>query len=140
MQIKNASLIEKADLLEENYKEALEKSGLKSFPFFKSSRLKVIEGQFIQALVVYRLLGSNALEIDFIATHPDYRGRGRASALIRALAEDFKGYEFWLELHEDNVEAYCFYKKLGFQLSGRRKKYYNNQTKAALIMTRPKIT
>ena len=72
-----------------------------------------------------------------VAVHPDYRGIGVGAGLIHAMMCDIvaRGHTAaTLEVREDNHTAIRLYKKFGFQPAGKRKKYYDNGKKDALIM------
>ena len=45
-----------------------------------------------------------------------------------------KDFSIFLEVKEDNEQAKQFYLKNGFQIDGRRERYYKKSSKAALIM------
>jgi len=72
--------------------------------------------------------------IDNIAVFHNHRRRGVATALVRKLMTcevDFIS----LEVRESNESAVSLYKKLGFELVGRRKNFYENPREDALIYT-----
>ena len=72
-----------------------------------------------------------------IATHPDFRRRGCASAVIEAL-EDFlisKGVKsVYLEVRVSNTPARALYERHGFRMVGVRKNYYRFPTEDAAVM------
>ena len=72
-----------------------------------------------------------------IATHPDYRRMGCASAIMHEL-EAFmlgKGVEFvYLEVRESNAGARALYEKEGFLPCGIIKNYYRFPTEDAVEM------
>lgn len=74
-----------------------------------------------------------------IATHPDYRKRGIATALITGLMEALEAsgsHSLMLEVRASNEPAVSVYRNLGFEEVGRRKNYYRNPKEDALIMRR----
>lgn len=76
--------------------------------------------------------------ISNVAVHPDYRRRGIAQALVRALAKraEAKFLSFvTLEVRESNEGARALYEKCGFKIVGRRKNYYEKPTEDAILMT-----
>ena len=76
-------------------------------------------------------------EVLRIATHPDYRKRGVAKALLSAHTETAKqkGYtKGFLEVRESNTPAKAFYQNAGYLSTGRRKNYYQNPTEDAILM------
>ncbi len=94
--------------------------------------LGVFEGELLVGFVLYREL-PGVWEISLVATHPRFSRRGFMSALLKQLI-DAKGREreLWLEVHQDNHLAQQLYEKLGFQMSGRRPKYYQDGATALL--------
>ncbi|NLG71558.1 MAG: ribosomal protein S18-alanine N-acetyltransferase [Chloroflexi bacterium] len=73
-----------------------------------------------------------------IAVHPDYRGRGIGQHLIaRSLQETIrKGFQVaTLEVRENNLTAQKLYQRFGFEVVGRRFRYYRDNNEDALIMT-----
>lgn len=74
-----------------------------------------------------------------IATHPDYRKQGIATALITGLMEALEAsgsHSLMLEVRASNEPAVSVYRNLGFEEVGRRKNYYRNPKEDALIMRR----
>ena len=72
-----------------------------------------------------------------IATHPDFRRRGCASALIDALEEflSSKGVDsIFLEVRVSNTPARALYERKGFRTVGVRKNYYRFPTEDAEVM------
>lgn len=72
-----------------------------------------------------------------IATHPDFRRRGCASALIDALEEflSSKGVDsIFLEVRVSNTPARALYECKGFRTVGVRKNYYRFPTEDAEVM------
>lgn len=74
-----------------------------------------------------------------IAVHPEYRRRGYGSALVRRLIDEAKRLKLvmlTLEVREGNMPAQGLYRKYGFEVLGRRVKYYADNKEDALIMTK----
>ena len=72
-----------------------------------------------------------------IATHPDFRRREFASALIDALEEflSSKGVDsIFLEVRVSNTPARALYEGKGFAVVGTRKNYYRFPTEDAAVM------
>ena len=72
-----------------------------------------------------------------IATHPDFRRRGCASAVIDALEEflSSKGVDsIFLEVRVSNTPARSLYERKGFRTAGVRKNYYRFPTEDAAVM------
>ena len=73
-----------------------------------------------------------------VAVAPSARRRGVGRALIERLIE--KGRErslsFWtLEVRESNTPAISLYSSLGFEVVGKRPRFYSNPEEAANLMT-----
>lgn len=71
-----------------------------------------------------------------IAIHPEYRGRGLAKCLLRAVLDVMKRrmvYEVFLEVRVSNKTAISLYKRFGFREAFIRKKYYGDED--AIVMT-----
>jgi ribosomal-protein-alanine N-acetyltransferase len=93
-----------------------------------------------------RLMGYAGLQyvldegyINNIAVSPEYRRKGVASALLKALFE--KAYELklsflTLEVRAGNAPAFALYSGFGFEPVGRRKNYYERPREDAILMTR----
>lgn len=76
-------------------------------------------------------------QITNIATHPDYRRRGYAKAVVEALIKYAKNNgldSISLEVRESNAAAIELYTKLGFKVEGKRRDFYTKPTESALIM------
>ena len=72
-----------------------------------------------------------------IATHPDFRKQGIATALISNLIAELNkrnSHSLMLEVRVSNMPAISVYQKLGFVEVGRRKNYYRNPREDALIL------
>ena len=83
------------------------------------------------------LLGDDA-DITNIATHPDFRRRGAAAAVLQMLTDCAKeqGMQaIHLEVRASNTPAAALYERFGFSVDGIRKNYYKNPTENAILMT-----
>ena len=72
-----------------------------------------------------------------IAVHPGYRNRGIACALVSeliALLKNKNVISLMLEVRVSNESAINLYKKLGFDIVGKRPRYYHNPREDAYIM------
>jgi [ribosomal protein S18]-alanine N-acetyltransferase len=82
-------------------------------------------------------------EILTLAVRPADRRRGIAATLVEAaagVALSRTGEVMWLEVAEDNPAAIALYGRAGFDLAGRRPRYYprpNGGFVDALLMRRP---
>jgi len=75
--------------------------------------------------------------ISTIAVHPDYRARGLGEVLLagmlgRGIALD--GEYSVLEVRVGNATAINLYRKYGFEIAGRRKNYYRDNSEDAFLM------
>lgn len=72
-----------------------------------------------------------------IAVHPEYRNRGIACVLVSeliALLKNQNVISLMLEVRVSNESAINLYKKLGFEIVGKRPRYYHNPREDAYIM------
>ncbi len=72
-----------------------------------------------------------------VATHPDFRRRGCAEALLGKMEEFLleRGVaDVYLEVRVSNTPARTLYEKLGFCAVGVRKSYYRFPTEDAVVM------
>ncbi len=79
-------------------------------------------------------------EIANIAVAPDARGRGVGARLLdAALAEAVRrgAATTYLEVRESNGPARQLYASRGFEVRGRRRRYYHNPSEDALVLGRP---
>jgi ribosomal-protein-alanine N-acetyltransferase len=77
------------------------------------------------------------VQVNNIAVHPDFRGKGIAEALMRHVISRVRknGATFMtLEVRPSNAAAVTLYKKLGFEILGTRKNYYTNPNEDAYLM------
>jgi [ribosomal protein S18]-alanine N-acetyltransferase len=91
----------------------------------------------IAGMIVIWLILDEA-HIATIATHPDHRREGIARVLLARSLEDCvrKGARTaLLEVREGNLEAQNLYHRFGFEIAGRRPRYYRDNQEDALLMT-----
>ena len=72
-----------------------------------------------------------------VATHPDSRGRGIGTALVKNALEVGKRLELeyiFLEVRESNIIAQGLYEKCGFEVVGKRKGFYAMPKEDAVVM------
>jgi len=77
------------------------------------------------------------LHINNIATHPDFRRLGIATALMSTVLDEgmLRGAtQCVLEVRASNLVAQALYKSFGFRVNRRRKEYYRGPTEDALEM------
>ena len=110
---------------------------------FEETLISPISSSFImkknRATLGYIILYSVADEAHIlnIAVHPQYRGKGCASSLIKHVLDYFEEkdvHDFFLEVREGNIGAIRLYKRFGFEKIGKRKKYYSETNEDALVM------
>lgn len=76
-------------------------------------------------------------EITNVAISEKYRKRGIAAKLLAKLLEEGKSLgikAYTLEVREGNIPAICLYEKFGFEVIGKRQKFYDRPVEDALIM------
>lgn len=76
---------------------------------------------------------SGDLDIISLATDPKHRRSGIADSLLREAQEVPGIFRITLEVDVENIPAYALYRKMGFEVAGVRKKYYE-QTRDAYLM------
>jgi len=95
------------------------------------------EGHEIMAMIVSWML-VDELHIATFATRFDHRRKGIGAQLLReALEEGREGgaRRAFLEVREANRAAQAMYRKFGFEVAGRRPKYYRDNGEDAILMT-----
>jgi ribosomal-protein-alanine N-acetyltransferase len=73
-----------------------------------------------------------------LAVHPDFRGRGIGKRLLaRALLAAYQrgARSAFLEVRRSNDVARTLYQQFGFEVSGERARYYQDNNEDALLMT-----
>ncbi len=84
----------------------------------------------------FYLIGEEAHMLNF-AIHPEWRKKGLAARLLdHALAflKRKNAADFFLEVRESNDDAIKLYREFGFEMIGRRKRYYVETNEDALVM------
>jgi ribosomal-protein-alanine N-acetyltransferase len=77
------------------------------------------------------------------AVHPDWRRQGIGRQLLLNLAElssAIGARRMTLEVRFSNVAAQALYGAFGFEVVGRRPRYYTDDDEDALVMTTPDLT
>ncbi|SDB09863.1 ribosomal-protein-alanine N-acetyltransferase [Streptococcus henryi] len=90
------------------------------------------EKELIGFLSVQHLVGE--VEITNIAVRKSYQGQGLGAQLMASL--DDMDFPIFLEVRESNKPAQALYQKFGFELVGKRKRYYHEPVEDAMIMKR----
>jgi len=86
--------------------------------------------------VIFWQIGDEA-QINNIAIHPDYQGRGFGEQTLRYVLDRLRenGIHFVsLEVRVSNLPALRLYRKIGFAVLGIRKEYYTNPAEDAYVM------
>jgi [ribosomal protein S18]-alanine N-acetyltransferase len=97
-----------------------------------NSENKTVVGGYIIFWLV-----AGEVHLQNLAVKKEYRGRGLALGLMRAMKEiarDNKVTSLTLEVRESNTEAIKLYQKCGFVVKGIRPLYYSDTHEDALIM------
>lgn len=92
----------------------------------------------IAGFLVARALLSESEVLNF-GVRPDARRRGIGSKLLEEAIDWSKrgrARRMMLEVRASNVGAQSFYARHGFQIVGRRGRYYSNPTEEALLLDR----
>ena len=87
-----------------------------------------IEGEIVGYGGIWHILDEG--HITNVAVHPDFRKRGIGMILVKSimtLSKKMGITSFTLEVRESNEDAINLYLKNGFQLSGRRRNYYEEK-------------
>jgi [ribosomal protein S18]-alanine N-acetyltransferase len=72
-----------------------------------------------------------------LAIHPAWRKKGFATRLLTHSLDYLKqqnAMHFFLEVREGNLDAIGLYRKFGFEIIGKRKRYYAETNEDALVM------
>ncbi len=95
------------------------------------------ESRLIVGVVVVWMILDEA-HIATIAVHPEFRGQGIATRLMVSVMREAFRLEArlaTLEVREQNTAAQRLYQRFGFNIVGRRPRYYKDNQEDALIMT-----
>lgn len=87
-----------------------------------------------------RVGGPSPVELVRIYAHPDEKGSGIGSALMRRalqLAKDSSQETIWLGVWRKNRDAIRFYRKWGFQAIGTQEFVLGEDVQQDLVMSRP---
>lgn len=113
---------------------------LKTISFYSNFKIISIEEPDIQTRlenkpIGYALYLENEFEVELlrIGIHPTMRRLGLCSFLIQALIKFTNYKDIYLEVDIENFPAIELYKKIGFQLLGKRKSYYQNGNDALVF-------
>ena len=95
-----------------------------------------LDGKIVGMVVAWLLV--DEAHVATIATHPEHRRQGIAQELLtytlRYMSKEGAVTSF-LEVRENNHAAQEMYRKFGYEVSGRRKRYYKDTDEDAILMT-----
>ena len=103
-----------------------------------ASRCWVAESGGVIVGVVIAWLLVDEMHIATIATHPDFRRQGIAQALLAHVLRTGAvegAVSSFLEVRESNLAAQAMYRKFGYEITGRRPRYYKDNGEDAILMT-----
>ena len=101
-------------------------------PVFKSlgERQRVFALDLVNpgaGVIIYRAIGEDEFELDYIYTEARYRGQGLGGKTLKSWLElQVVGSTVHLEVHSANMPAIELYKAVGFIESGRRQGHYSD--------------
>jgi [ribosomal protein S18]-alanine N-acetyltransferase len=94
-----------------------------------------VDGKIVAMIVVWLLV--DEAHVATVATHPDYRRQGIGKRLLahtlRHMIEEGARSSF-LEVRESNLAAQEMYRKFGYEVTGRRRRYYRDNDEDAILM------
>lgn len=105
------------------------------FKTISVSRVARIDGRVVGYLCANMIIDEG--HILNLAVHPDYRGRGIASRLLRHMIDEMRAgncRSIFLEVRMSNENARKMYAKFGFTLLGTRKAYYVSPVEDAVVL------
>lgn len=91
----------------------------------------------IAAMIVSWMI-VDELHIATIATHPDFRRQGIGERILKEALVDGAhagAHLAFLEVRAGNDAAQAMYRKFGFEVTGRRPRYYRDNGEDAILMT-----
>src|SRR5512134_2611502 len=94
-----------------------------------------LDGQVIGMIVIWLLV--DEAHVATLAIHPDFRRQGigkrlLSQALLQAQQEGARSS--FLEVRESNLAAQEMYRKFGYEVTGRRRRYYKDNDEDAILM------
>ena len=95
-----------------------------------------LDGRVVGMIVVWLIV--DEAHVATLAANPDYRRQGIAKRLLAHallhLSEEGARTSF-LEVRENNLPAQEMYRKFGYEVTGRRRRYYSDNDEDAILMT-----
>lgn len=105
------------------------------FPHSVNFVLETLDGAIVGYLNLYLIAHEGHLLN--LAIHPAWRRKGLATAILSYAIEYLRqrhALHVFLEVREKNQSAIGLYRKLGFEVVGKRKRYYAETNEDALVM------
>lgn len=94
-----------------------------------------LDNRVVGMIVIWLIV--DEAHVATLATHPDFRRQGIAERLLvhalQRLGEEGARSSF-LEVRETNVAAQALYRKFGYEVTGRRPRYYRDNGEDAILM------
>ena len=106
-----------------------------SFPHSVNFVMRGSEGALLGYINFY-IIAQEAHMLN-LAIHPSWRKKGFATRLLTHSIEQLKHQDamhFFLDVREGNQDAIELYRKFGFEVIGKRKRYYSETNEDALVM------
>jgi ribosomal-protein-alanine N-acetyltransferase len=94
-----------------------------------------VDHRIIGMIVAWML--ADEVHIATIATHPEFRRQGIAFRLLShtlSHARQEGASSSFLEVRESNLAAQEMYRKFGYEVAGRRRRYYRDNDEDAILM------
>ena len=94
-----------------------------------------VDGHVVGMVVAWMLV--DEVHIATIATHPEYRRHGVGSKLLSNVllqGMDEGAQTSFLEVRASNLAAQEMYRKFGYEVAGRRRRYYRDNDEDAILM------
>jgi ribosomal-protein-alanine N-acetyltransferase len=105
------------------------------------ARAEVPEGERVVGFAGVWLMVDEA-HITTFGVHPEWRRQGIGRRLLLRLAElalDLGARRLTLEVRVGNQAAQHLYRAFGFEIAGRRPRYYTDDNEDAFVMTTPPL-
>ncbi len=99
------------------------------------------EAEVVGMLVLWMIV--DEAHIATVAVHPQYRRRGVSEALVRTALQEAANegaVTALLEVRAGNTAAQNLYRKIGFEVVGRRRGYYKDNGEDAILMTLERLS
>lgn len=99
-----------------------------------------VDGRIAGVIVAWLLV--DEVHIATLATHPEFRRQGIAQALLLHVLKHGAqegALSSFLEVRAGNLAAQAMYRKFGYEETGRRPRYYKDNSEDAILMTLEKL-